>query len=89
MTPTSVNDARLRLERRRTTLERLLSERADGEEFARELVETSAALKRIDDGSYGRCATCGSAIGRQRLLAFPAARLCIDCATAAHPAQKP
>jgi RNA polymerase-binding transcription factor DksA len=85
MTPTAVDDARLRLERRRATLERLLTENAGKQELQRELTETRAALDRIDDGSYGRCATCGGAIGRQRLLAFPAARLCIDCTTASHP----
>lgn len=85
MTPTAVDDARLRLERRRGTLERLVGENAAEPELQRELAETRAALERIEDGSYGRCATCGGAIGRQRLLAFPAARLCIDCTTASHP----
>jgi DnaK suppressor protein len=47
--------------------------------LAEELLETDAALERIERGSYGRCEKCGGAIGRQRLLALPAARLCIEC----------
>jgi DnaK suppressor protein len=47
--------------------------------LAEELLETDAALQRIEQGSYGRCERCSGAIGRQRLLALPAARLCIEC----------
>ena len=46
---------------------------------AQELSETEAALARIEEGKFGRCDGCGGAIGRQRLLALPAARLCIEC----------
>jgi len=45
-----------------------------------EAAETRAALTRIDRGVYGRCESCGGAIGRQRLLALPATRYCIACA---------
>ena len=44
-----------------------------------ELSESEAALARIEEGRFGRCDGCGGAIGRQRLLALPAARLCIEC----------
>ena len=37
-----------------------------------------AALKRIDDGSYGTCRVCGNEIGEERLEAQPWADLCID-----------
>ena len=47
----------------------------------RELVEVEAALARLDDGSYGRCESCSGAIGRQRLIAVPEARLCLSCAS--------
>jgi RNA polymerase-binding protein DksA len=36
------------------------------------------ALKRIDDGSYGRCRLCGREIGAERLEARPWSDLCID-----------
>jgi DnaK suppressor protein len=40
-----------------------------------------AALARIADGSYGECLACGDAIAPARLLADPAATLCIACAS--------
>ncbi|HEY8703512.1 MAG TPA: TraR/DksA C4-type zinc finger protein [Gaiellaceae bacterium] len=44
------------------------------------LVEIDAALKRIDDGTYGTCTNCGKEIAQERLEAHPWAALCIDCA---------
>jgi DnaK suppressor protein len=47
---------------------------------ARELLDfTQKALARIDDGSYGVCASCGEPIGKARLKAFPRATLCLTC----------
>lgn len=43
------------------------------------LAEIDAALKRIDDGSYGVCTNCGKDIAPERLDARPWATLCIDC----------
>ncbi len=37
------------------------------------------ALKRIDDGSYGLCESCGGPIAVERLKARPVTTLCIDC----------
>lgn len=42
------------------------------------LQEIDAALRRIDEGTYGICAVCGKPIGAERLRALPWARLCID-----------
>ena len=42
------------------------------------LVEIDAALRRIDEGTYGTCEVCGKPIGAERLSAIPWARLCID-----------
>ena len=42
------------------------------------LTEIDAALKRIDDGTYGTCKACGNEIAEQRLEAYPWASLCID-----------
>ena len=42
------------------------------------LGEIEAALRRIDDGTYGTCLLCGAPIGAERLRALPWARLCID-----------
>jgi RNA polymerase-binding protein DksA len=47
---------------------------------AREVFEQSArALARLVDESYGICESCGSPIGKNRLLAFPRATLCMTC----------
>jgi DnaK suppressor protein len=47
---------------------------------ARGMFEQSVhALERIVDGSYGICESCGSPIGKNRLLAFPRATLCMPC----------
>ena len=43
------------------------------------LAEIDAALKRIDDGTYGTCTNCGKEIPPERLEARPWATLCIDC----------
>jgi DnaK suppressor protein len=44
-----------------------------------QLEETEAALRRLDQGCYGTCAGCNSAIPRPRLEALPTARLCVTC----------
>jgi RNA polymerase-binding transcription factor DksA len=47
------------------------------------LQEVEDALTKLDDGSYGRCESCGAEIAEARLEAKPAARLCITCASKA------
>ncbi len=37
------------------------------------------ALKKIMDGVYGECESCGEQISLQRIKARPVAELCIDC----------
>ena len=39
-----------------------------------------AALKRIENGSYGVCARCGDPIGEDRLDVLPQTPLRRDCA---------
>jgi len=47
---------------------------------ARVMFEQSEhALGRIVDRRYGICESCGSPIGKNRLLAFPRATLCMSC----------
>jgi YteA family regulatory protein len=43
------------------------------------LADIDAALKRIDDGTYGICTNCGRPIPEERLEARPYATLCIGC----------
>ena len=37
------------------------------------------ALKKIEDGVYGECESCGEQITLKRIEARPVAELCIDC----------
>lgn len=45
------------------------------------LRQIDAALGRLADGSYGRCAVCGRPVGEARLAARPMATTCIGCAS--------
>jgi DnaK suppressor protein len=45
-----------------------------------ELSRVEAALRSIDDGTYGTCSNCGNPIAPERLEAIPWAPTCIDCA---------
>ncbi len=44
------------------------------------LAQIDAALRRLAEGSYGRCERCGQPIGAARLAARPVATSCISCA---------
>ncbi len=47
----------------------------------REKIESiEAALKRIEEGTYGICRRCGARIDHARLEIIPHARFCVDCA---------
>lgn len=43
------------------------------------LAAIDAALRRMDEGTYGTCERCGNPVGEERLRARPWATLCIDC----------
>ena len=45
------------------------------------LAQIDAALRRLADGSYGRCERCGQDIGSARLAARPVATTCMSCAS--------
>lgn len=38
------------------------------------------ALAKLEEGSYGRCDSCGGPIAPRRLQVAPESALCIDCA---------
>lgn len=44
-----------------------------------ELQQVRAALQRIADNSYGKCADCGDPIDLRRLSAMPATAYCTSC----------
>ena len=43
------------------------------------LAKIEEAVGRIEDGTYGTCDECGSAIPVARLDALPYTKLCVDC----------
>ncbi len=44
------------------------------------LDECTAALARVEEGTFGRCEGCRLPIPKRRLQAFPYARYCLRCA---------
>ncbi|MDQ7081336.1 MAG: TraR/DksA C4-type zinc finger protein [Paracoccaceae bacterium] len=51
-----------------------------GQAALREIEAIRAALKRIEDGSYGICVRCGDEISDERLDLLPYTPLCRKCA---------
>lgn len=43
------------------------------------LEDCKAALKRMDDGTYGFCTDCGKEIAEGRIQAMPEAKRCTPC----------
>lgn len=43
-----------------------------------DLAAVDRALERLTEGTYGTCEACGGPIGDERLVALPAARLCLE-----------
>jgi DnaK suppressor protein len=52
------------------------------------LNKIDAALRRLDDGSYGDCFECGDEISEARLRALPFAVRCKDCEEARETAEQ-
>ena len=45
----------------------------------RQLDDLAMAVERCEQGSYGRCDSCGDIIASERLELFPAASDCLSC----------
>ena len=43
------------------------------------LAQTTRALARIAAGTFATCESCGKAVGKARVQAFPRATLCVEC----------
>ena len=54
------------------------------EQAIEQITAIRAALKRIDDNSYGVCLQCEEDINPRRLEVLPAAPLCTSCASKFH-----
>ena len=61
-----------------TTLDREIDYTLEENE-ERVLSAIDVALKRIEDGTFGTCRTCGEQIAIERLEALPYTTQCIDC----------
>lgn len=60
------------------SLEReFIFEFSDTERLMIDAVE--AALRKLDQGTFGRCESCAKRIPRERLKAMPYARYCVTC----------
>jgi RNA polymerase-binding transcription factor DksA len=44
------------------------------------IADATQALRRIEQGSYGTCESCGATIPAERLEVVPHARTCVSCA---------
>jgi DnaK suppressor protein len=44
-----------------------------------EIRDIEASRQRMEAGTYGVCIDCGTAIGFERLMAYPTAKRCIQC----------
>ena len=51
-----------------------------GNEARVEISKINEALNRMQSGDFGFCSICGAEIKQQRLVAYPYALECIDCA---------
>jgi len=49
------------------------------ERLVERIERLTAALKRIEDGTYSTCVECGKPIGQARLKAIPEAVTCVTC----------
>ena len=66
---------------------RRLTDIGVGNSMEARLARIDRALEKLDDGSYGRCDSCGSTIPPARLHAMPDSVLCVVCAGAQRRAQ--
>jgi len=62
-------------------LEQQILSKLDENEL-KKLREVTEALKRIEEGVYGKCVSCGKDIEEKRLVAIPEAKKCIACKAA-------
>ena len=51
-----------------------------GDAELRAVLRITAALRRLEDGRYGRCVDCGDEIEPERLLILPESERCLGCA---------
>ena len=70
------------LEERKRRLEDALAAKPENASLSQLLQEVDSALHRMENGVYGVCEECHDSIEKDRLLADPLVRLCLDHLTA-------
>lgn len=70
------------LTERKRRLENALAGNPENNSLSRLLAQVDSALDRMEKGAYGICEECHDTIERDRLLADPLVRLCLDHLTA-------
>ena len=80
MTEVSEPYLREQLEKRHRELAGVCSKAPDPP-FLELLQEVDAAIVRIDEGTFGTCEVCEGSVERERLIADPLVRVCLDCLT--------
>ncbi len=85
MATLSLNERSLReqLEDRRARLRSAIGGSPHPRGFQLLLEEVDAALRQVDDGSYGLCVACREPVEPERLAADPLIRNCLSCLTPA------
>lgn len=66
---------------------RRLTDIGVGSSLEARLARVQRALDKLDEGTYGRCDSCGGPIPPPRLQALPDSVLCVACASAQRTAQ--
>lgn len=59
-----------------TEVETRMEDKGLEDDAARQIEDIDAALARVDDGTWGTCVVCGTAIDDERLDALPQASTC-------------
>lgn len=68
---------------RMDAMQRQAMAQATKRQYLREIQRIEAALRRIEDGEFGYCVSCGEEIVERRLSIDPTTAVCIICASGA------
>jgi len=79
MSPETAASLRTKLIDRRRKLEKAVAERGSLDDIVSLVEQVDAALRRMDNHTYGTCAVCGEEIAPKRLHAIPEATTCVRC----------
>ncbi|MEK7615916.1 MAG: TraR/DksA C4-type zinc finger protein [Patescibacteria group bacterium] len=79
--PQDISDPADSLDEKAQTVTNLEERRAIEQNLELRLKEIDETLEKLDKGSYGICSNCNLPIDKKRLIAKPAVKFCIVCAT--------